>query len=537
MSTYPWPPVTPSSSSITLQSNTSTFISPLTGATQTSDRTGERIIMSLTVNNVKDSDRRALMSFASKMNGKANRVSLRDHTYTAPTGTLSTVAEMLDVTFNATLWASDQPTKFVLTDKGNGVLYTVQYVDTSAFIRPASTADGISAPTAGVSYAATVFTGVADLNSEGGAGPPLSLGILQSNGGAAHASSATSTTAQRLSVAATCPSASAFFIRGSGNVGDVGTTGSSASLSSLSVARCLLVDNGFNALTKSGEFDHADWTKSNCSISADAAVAPDGLTTADEFIEASDTNQIHNVNQTYTRASVAEFWTGSVFLKENTNERIRIRIDDGNSSNNATAFFSANTGTITEAAAVAGTATHSYASIHDIGNGWYRCRLSVKLAASTSAQIIIEMADGAVNDVTYNGDGSSSVYIWGAQLQRGGQLGRYTPTTTVAITGTDQTGKSIWLKGLDASTTGQLLAGDQIEINGQLLILDEDLDGDASGVGLAKVLPRIRTAPSDEDPVILYQPHGTFIMQEDAKWSNNPGGFTSMSISFLEDIT
>jgi len=308
-----------------------------------------------------------------------------------------------------------------------------------------------------------------------------------------------------------------------------------------SLARCFLVDNGVNSILQSQTFDNGSWTKTNSSITADASpyptLAPNGSQTADELIEDSTASVTHDVRQSHTRTSAAEYWTASIYLKENTNQRILLRVDDG-SSNGGQAYFDANLGTISTAAANVGTGANSYASIHSIGNGWYRCRISSKLPATTTARIIAFMCDGASDTTTYNGDGSSSVYIWGAQLQKGGQLGRYVATTTAAATEDSQTGNAIWLKGLDASTNGQLLAGDLIEINGQLLQLTADLDGDASGIGLAEVQPRIRTAPSDEDAAVLYRPQGRFLLANVSNgWANRPGIFSDMTLEFIEDIT
>jgi hypothetical protein len=83
-----------------------------------------------------------------------------------------------------------------------------------------------------------------------------------------------------------------------------------------------------------------------------------------------------------------------------------------------------------------------------------------------------------------------------------------------------------------------MLAGDQFEINGQLFILAADLDGDESGCGLAQVTTSIRTAPADEDAVVLYRPHGTFLLDSPSNgWSNKPGIFSDSSLSFVEDIS
>ncbi len=75
MSTIPFPSITPQNTSVEIKSNTDTFQSPITGATKTVDRGGERLILSVNMMNVVDANRRTIMSFCSRMNGQANRVS------------------------------------------------------------------------------------------------------------------------------------------------------------------------------------------------------------------------------------------------------------------------------------------------------------------------------------------------------------------------------------------------------------------------------------------------------------------------------
>lgn len=540
MSTYPFPTLSrsPNSTTVDFVSNTDAFQSPLNGAIQTNDRTGERLIISVNCNDLKDADRRKLMSFVSQMNGQANRVSLRDHSYTGPTGNL-TSAEMLDVTFNATNWETNTAAVASLSDISGGVRVTAgSTAGSDTLLRPTTSADGITAPTVGYSYAVTMSCGNGRASSYGGSAVGTGLEVRDATSGNVVATTSYVTAAQRLACAYTAHAADEFFVRVIADA-DASQPGASIDLSNLSISRCLLVDNGFNALTYSEQFDNAAWTKARSSISADAVAAPDGSTSADEFIEDSTASQTHFLRHAYTRSSVSEFWTGSVYLKSNSNQRIVLFVSSDSSAvtDSGYGYFDATLGSVVSNGSQ-GTASHQYTSIHDCGNGWYRCRVSVKLAATTDAALHVYMCDGATSTVTFNGDGSSSVYLWGAQLQRGGQLGRYTETTTTATTGTAQTGSQIWVKGLDASTNQQLLAGDQVEINGQLCILQSDLDGDESGCGLMEVRPRIRTAPSDEDPVILYHPHGKFLLANPQQsWSNRPGVFSDFTLQFIEDIT
>jgi hypothetical protein len=69
----------------------------------------------------------------------------------------------------------------------------------------------------------------------------------------------------------------------------------------------------------------------------------------------------------------------------------------------------------------------------DVGNGWYRVSLTVLPVATVTHSLFFAMTNGTtLGSETYNGDGTSSIQIWGSQLNQG-QLTEYQPTTSTAI--------------------------------------------------------------------------------------------------------
>jgi hypothetical protein len=79
VTTYTYPAIIPNESTIEFESNTQVFRSPLNGAIQTVDRSGERLTMSLVHRNLSGADRAVLMAFAVKLNGQQHRVTLYNH--------------------------------------------------------------------------------------------------------------------------------------------------------------------------------------------------------------------------------------------------------------------------------------------------------------------------------------------------------------------------------------------------------------------------------------------------------------------------
>jgi hypothetical protein len=161
-----------------------------------------------------------------------------------------------------------------------------------------------------------------------------------------------------------------------------------------------------NLLTYSEQFDNSYWTKVASTIAANTGIAPDGTNTADKLIENAATT-IHYVSRITADFTAGVTYTLSAYVK--AAERQWVVLGFLNESNRSVWFGVAN--------GVVGTMQSNVAtaSIQAVGNGWYRC---VMTTTSASAQpypsIAIASADGTSN---YTGDGTSGIFIWGADLR------------------------------------------------------------------------------------------------------------------------
>lgn len=172
-----------------------------------------------------------------------------------------------------------------------------------------------------------------------------------------------------------------------------------------------------NLLTYSEQFDNAAWVKNNSTITANAAVAPDGTTTAESCITASGTFIASAVG-----AGSNISWTTldtrllSVYAKDNGLRYLNMGVHNG-AGLTATASFDLQSGSV--AATGANYCTLSSAAITSVGNGWYRC--SVVITATSSdlkvPYVSGSLAFGGTNNRESTGNGVSSIYIWGAQLE------------------------------------------------------------------------------------------------------------------------
>jgi hypothetical protein len=172
----------------------------------------------------------------------------------------------------------------------------------------------------------------------------------------------------------------------------------------------------WNLLQQSETFENAIWSKTASSVSANTTTAPNGTLTADSLIEDS-TNTLHIISQGVSFAG--GIYTASVYVKPNGRNWVFINIAAAGSYG---AYFDVANG-------VVGTiqANITSATMTSVGNGWYRCVITANTSA-TSPRIAIYTAR-ANGTNSYQGDGTSGLFIWGAQLVEGSSAQTYFPTT------------------------------------------------------------------------------------------------------------
>ena len=186
----------------------------------------------------------------------------------------------------------------------------------------------------------------------------------------------------------------------------------------------LIEEQRTNLLLRSAEFDNSSWGKARSSITANTVVAPDGTLTADKLVEDT-TNNSHFTSQTLN-LTAGTTYALSVFAK--AAERPRVQLQTANVANwaqSVAATFDL----------VSGTVVGGNGVITHVGNGWYRCTIIATFGGANAAGglNVITTPSDTTNQV-YQGDGTSGLYIWGAQLEGGSFPTSYIPTTTAQVT-------------------------------------------------------------------------------------------------------
>ncbi|MGE0766705.1 MAG: DUF2793 domain-containing protein [Hyphomicrobiaceae bacterium] len=194
--------------------------------------------------------------------------------------------------------------------------------------------------------------------------------------------------------------------------------------------RLLLEGAATNLLVRSAEF--GSWSAAQCSVSSNAAAAPDGTTTADKIVEDSATNS-HYLLLGATGTTNTNQHVFSVWAKADSRSVIRLRFFEGSTfTRNVFADFDLSAGTAS--AATTGGATATSAGIEAFAGGWYRCWVSCVLGGSdTTIQARVHILS-AVGVSSYAGDGTSGLYVWGAQLEVGSVPTSYIATTSSTAT-------------------------------------------------------------------------------------------------------
>jgi hypothetical protein len=176
----------------------------------------------------------------------------------------------------------------------------------------------------------------------------------------------------------------------------------------------LVEEQRTNLLLRSEEFDNASWTKLGATVSANTQTAPNGTTSADSLIETATTG-LHVVFQD-TTASPLVTQTLSVYAKANQRIRVSLQAAEAGTNNAVAATFNLSTCAVVSQSN-SGTGSGASASIVAVGNGWCRCTVTgIPSTTGTAIRSHVYLANDA-NQINYTGNGTSGLFIWGAQLE------------------------------------------------------------------------------------------------------------------------
>jgi len=178
----------------------------------------------------------------------------------------------------------------------------------------------------------------------------------------------------------------------------------------------------YNLLQRSEEFDNGIWTKTGCTISTNVTSAPNGTTTADKLVS----TNLATGSSVYQQGTIIAnaSYTFSIYVKASGANWIQLIATGTTISSPARLWVDLSNGAL-------GTNNggFSIASVTNVGDGWYRVIGAFTTASTaTFSNLFCALATGD-NINAFSGDGTSGVFIWGAQLVEGAYPLEYFPTT------------------------------------------------------------------------------------------------------------
>ena len=205
----------------------------------------------------------------------------------------------------------------------------------------------------------------------------------------------------------------------------------------------LLEPSRTNLVPYSNDFSNSAWTKSASTINSNAIISPDGTSNAVKLVENSANTEHAIFDNVIT--STGDF---SISIMVKASERSRVRVSNG--SNSHRADFDLSNGNISNKVSVT-------ADMISMPNDWYLCKISYNISSTAAQYMFLSLIDNSGN-VSYQGDGSSGVYIYGAQLEAGSYATSLIHTSGSAVTRSADAANNAGNSDLINSTEGVLYA-------------------------------------------------------------------------------
>ena len=210
----------------------------------------------------------------------------------------------------------------------------------------------------------------------------------------------------------------------------------------------LLEPQRTNVLPQSNYFAAADWIKINGSIATNQATSPEGIGNASTFTE--DTSSGFHVMYDNIVAAFSTAHTLSAFVKPNGRNIMYLRMENASTGSGlGITYFNISTGQIL-------TDSSTSSSIEAYANGWYRVSITATTPAANSTLFAIGLAD-ADNSRSYTGDGTSGIYLYGAQAEPSATYPTsLIPTNGTSVTRVADTASKTGISSLIGQTEGTL---------------------------------------------------------------------------------
>ena len=185
----------------------------------------------------------------------------------------------------------------------------------------------------------------------------------------------------------------------------------------------LLEPQSTNLLPYSEDFSNVYWGKTSVTVSTSTITDPTGGQNSFKLVPDSGTGGNRSLSRNFT--GLSGLHTQTVFAKKGEYNYIMLRTRN---SPNTAVMFDLENGTFNVNLT---SAAFDSAKIEDYGNDWFRCSMTLDPSQmTTSGRIYTSFSVGITGseDNSFNGDGTSGIYVFGAQFEEQSFSTSYIPT-------------------------------------------------------------------------------------------------------------
>jgi len=187
----------------------------------------------------------------------------------------------------------------------------------------------------------------------------------------------------------------------------------------------LLEAESTNRQIRSEEFENSAWGKANVFVTSNLTTSPSGELNADKII-ATNTTSVKTIQEVMSGAATTSGATVSIFVKKAEITQIRIVAATNISPYTNWARVSFDLETLQEFGSTLGTF-----KFEDYGGGWYRLSIT---GTPLNTSNVYQFSLVKNQNVTFTGNNSDGLFLWGAQVEQKSDSSSYIPTQNTAIT-------------------------------------------------------------------------------------------------------
>ena len=187
----------------------------------------------------------------------------------------------------------------------------------------------------------------------------------------------------------------------------------------------LLESESTNRQIRSEEFDNSAWGKANVFVTSNLTTSPSGQLNADKII-ATNTTSVKTIQEVMSGAATTSGATVSIFVKKAEITQIRIVAATNISPYTNWVRVSFDLETLQEFGSTLGTF-----KFEDYGGGWYRLSIT---GTPLNTSNVYQFSLVKNQNVTFTGNNSDGIFLWGAQVEQKSSSSSYIPTQNSAVT-------------------------------------------------------------------------------------------------------